>query len=116
MVYTVNLKWAAFKQDISSLDKMIDNQIATYAILRYAQDIPDAIYKKAMNLLAASVDTIMYRKLAKLVKSYCNVAKVGLVMDEEFVETIEIPVGQADMLTMDTPRGYSLMIEESDED
>ena len=115
MVYTVNLKWAAFKQDISSLDKMMDNQITTYAILRYAQDIPESIYKKAMNLLAASADIIMYKKLAKLVRSYCNVAKVGIVMDEEFVETLDIPVGFG-FTVEDKQKGYSLMIEEVDED
>ena len=114
MVYTINLKWQSYKQDITNIDKMLSDQASTYAILRYAYDIPDSIYKRAMNLLLACMDQITNRKLSKLTHSYAGVAKVGLVMDEELVETIEIPVGIG-FSVEDRKRGITLMIDE-DED
>lgn len=116
MVYAVSLKWASYKQDILNVEQMLSNQCATYAILRYAQDIPESLYKRSMNLLLASIDRITNKKLSKLMKSYAGVAKVGIVMDEEFVETIEVPAMHAGIMFEDTPRGYSIKIEDIDED
>lgn len=116
MVFAVNIRWKGFKQDISSVDTMLKDQTSTYAILRYADDVPDYLYKKAMNLLLACSDQITNKKLNKLIRSYAGVAKVGIVMDEELVETIEIPAYNVPFLSADAPRGYSLMIEEVDED
>lgn len=114
MVYTINLKWCSYKQDISSVDKMVSDQPATYAILRYAQDIPESIYRRAMNLLLACTDQITNKKLNKLLKSYANVSKVGIVMDEEFVETLDIPAAHG-LIVEGGMRGYSVLIED-DED
>ena len=86
---------------------MLEDQKSTYAILRYAFDIPDSLYKVAMNLLAANADSITYDKLKKLVKLYAKASQVGIVMDEEFVETIEVPVGFGSETGL-----YTMLIEE----
>lgn len=93
MVFTVNLKQLSFKQDISKLKLMLQDQPSTYAILRYAHDIPTTAYAKAMNMLVANGGDITNKKLSRLVKEYSNVSGVAMIMDEEFVESLDIPVG-----------------------
>jgi len=93
MVFTVNLKQLSFKQDLSNLNIMLTDQVSTYAILRYAQDVPDKAYQRAMNILLASGDNIGHRKLRSLVMAYGKVAGAGMTMDEELEETIECWVG-----------------------
>jgi hypothetical protein len=92
MIYTVNLRQLSFKQNLSSLITLLNDQQATYAILRYAQEVPERIYNSAMIKLAQNIDQITYKKLLKLVNSYISARRVGIIMDEEFVETIEVPV------------------------
>jgi len=97
MVYSVMLKWLSFKIDISSLAVMIENQQETYAVLRYAHDIPDLVFKEAMNKLLSREEWIHHRKLLKLVSSYKKIQKPILEIEEdELVETIEVGVGYKD--------------------
>jgi hypothetical protein len=94
MVFVINLKWLSFKQDLSKIDRMLEDQVSTYAILRYAFDIPDRIYRQVMDQLSTYVDEIYYRKLFKLVSLYSKVSNAGLKeFEEEFVETIELKQG-----------------------
>jgi hypothetical protein len=94
MVFVINLKWLSFKQDLSKMDRMLEDQVSTYAILRYAFDIPDRVYRQVMDQLSTSLDEIYYRKLHKLVSLYANVSNAGLKeFEEEFIETIEIKQG-----------------------
>lgn len=88
MVYTVNLKWLSFKMDISSPISMLNNQESTYAILRYAYDIPSWAYEKAMEVLISAKESINYGKLKKLVSEYESVSKIQLLMEDEFEESI----------------------------
>ena len=93
MVFTASLRKFSAKQDLSSINCMLSDQQATYVILRYAQDVPDSVYNKAMFSLAENEESLFYRKLVKLVKAYKAASSIKMEMDEEFVETIEIPVG-----------------------
>jgi hypothetical protein len=93
MVFTVNIKWLSFKQNISSLNLLLKDQISTYAILRYAHDIPTSAYKQSMNLLLANTDQLSYKKLKTLVEKYGKVNNVGIFMSDELEETIDVHVG-----------------------
>jgi hypothetical protein len=95
---------------------MLNDQASTYAILRYCFEIPDTTYRRAMNLLLPCMDQIEHPKLIKLLNSYAGITKVGIVMDEEFVETIEVPACNTIFLEEGSPRGYSIMIEDVEED
>ena len=94
MVFVTNLKWLSFKQDLSSVDRMLEDQVSTYAILRYSFEIPDRVYKIAMDQLTTCIEEIYYRKLHKLVSLYNNVSSAGLKdFEDEYVETVEIRRG-----------------------
>lgn len=102
MVFQVALRWLTFKQDISNINKMLESQIATYAILRYAYDIPEATYKKAMDELAVSADYIDDRRLARIVDQWVKINNVGLQDWEE--ESVGV-------LTMDWDTGEMIYTE-----
>lgn len=63
MVYTVSLKNLSFKQNLGSQQDIFADQISTYAILKYAQDLPDQIYNEVMLDLVDNIDAIYYDKL-----------------------------------------------------
>lgn len=94
MVFITQLKWLSFKQDLSDIEKLLTDQVATYAILKYALDIPNSVYFEAIELLSQNIDEIYYEKLLKLIKEYNNNKNISMVMDEEFVETIEADLSQ----------------------
>lgn len=94
MVYSVILRSLSFKMDISITSQMLANQQATYAILRYAKDIPDKVYKQAMALLNDREGFVHYVKLRKLIDEYNKASKPIIEFEEdELVETIIVGVG-----------------------
>ena len=93
MVFSTNLRSCSFKQYISDIDAMLADQVNTYAILRYAFDIPTKTYSHAMSLLVSNIDYIYDRKLLRLVKEYMSISKVGIVdFDIEFDSTVGIDI------------------------
>lgn len=92
MVYTVILKWLSFKQDIGNVALMMENEKATYAILRYAADIPQSVYAECMDQLIEVLDALEYRKLIDLVKEFKAVSSISMTMDEEHIETLFLTV------------------------
>lgn len=88
MVFTVTLKWMSFKQDISNIMLMLQDQQATYAVLRYAHDIPQVVFLEAMDLLVENKEAIYFAKLLKYVEQYEKNASLTMTADEEFVETV----------------------------
>jgi hypothetical protein len=72
MVYSVNLKYLSFKQNISKLDYMLFDETSTYAILKYASDIPSDDYKNAMNILSSAYDSLTNIKLQRLVEEFSS--------------------------------------------
>ena len=70
MVFTVSLKHLSFKQDVHNLDSMLSDQKATYAILRYAKDLPEYFYIEAMDDLCDNFLYIEYDKLKKFLIEY----------------------------------------------
>jgi hypothetical protein len=90
MVYTVILKWLSFKQNIGDIGAMLNDEKSTYAILRYAMDIPQSIYAHAMDQLTDVEEHLLYHKLINLVKEYNSAAGIHMTMDEEIEETIEL--------------------------
>lgn len=92
MVYTVILKWLGFKQDLSNIATMMADEKATYAILRYATDIPQGVYAECMDQLIEVLDALEYRKLINLVKEFKAVSSISMTMDEEHIETLFLTV------------------------
>lgn len=94
MTFLVNLRRLSFKQNLSDKERLLEDQASTYAILRYAQDIPTKILEETMSWLIRmyDLDMLWHRKLMMLVNEYRKVSKISMIMDEEFVETIEVPV------------------------
>lgn len=95
MVYTISLRNLSFKMNLSDMTTMLTNQEATYAILRYAKDIPDSVYSLAMQELILNFDEIHYPKLLKIVKAYKSVTSVGIQMSDELVGSIIVEDGIA---------------------
>lgn len=94
MTYTANIKWLSFKQNLSDLTSVSYDEKATYAIMKYAHDIPQSLYCSTMEYLISIKEALYYRKLINLVSEYEAASKTHMVMDEEFVETIEVPINQ----------------------
>jgi hypothetical protein len=90
MVYTVILKWLSFKQNLADIGEMINNEKATYAILRYAMDIPQPVYANAMEQLSDIEEHLVYQKLINLIREYNSAAGIQMTMDEELDESIEL--------------------------
>ena len=70
MPYMVSVKWLSFKQNISDIDDMLDDQAATYAVLKYCTEIPEIVYFGAMDELSANIASIVDKRLFKLVEQY----------------------------------------------
>ena len=81
--------------NLSDSDVMINNQQATYAILRYAKDIPVSVTKQAMDLLSMNIESIYHRKLLKIIKSFQSVNKIGITLTDELVGSIIVEDGIA---------------------
>ena len=95
MVYTVSLKHLSFKMDLSNIDIMLEDQAQTYAILKYAKDVPMSVYSNVMQELALNFDELHYRKLIRLVKDYKAASSVGIQMTDEVVGSIIVEDGMA---------------------
>lgn len=108
MVYTVILKWLGFKQDLGNIATMMADEKATYAILRYATDIPQVVYAECMDQLIEVLDALEYRKLINLVKEFKSVSSISMTMDEEHIETL--------FLTVDPITGMMEIKSEENED
>lgn len=95
MVYNVEVKWLSFRQDLSNKVRVLNDQQATYAVLKYAQDVPQDTQMACLEFLKKHTGQITDRKLRRLVEEYIRASGAGLIFEpEEFVETIEIPVEQ----------------------
>lgn len=70
MVYTLSLRHLSFKQNISDLDVMLEDQKSTYAILKYCKEVPELVYMGAMDELAANIYLISDKRLARLVSEF----------------------------------------------
>jgi hypothetical protein len=70
VVFTLSLKYLSFKQDLSNIESMLDDQEATYAILRYALDVPTDVYRDAMYMLEEEISSLRYHKLISLVYNW----------------------------------------------
>lgn len=88
MVFIVNLKWLSFKQDLSSISRYLEDQKSTYAILRYAYDIPQSVYSEVMDILIENKECIYYNKLLNLVNEYDKAIQANITGEDEYVETI----------------------------
>lgn len=42
---------------------MLEDEVATYAILKYATDVPEDIYRDAMYMLEEEISSLRYHKL-----------------------------------------------------
>jgi hypothetical protein len=79
MVFTVSVKYLSYKQDIHDIDLMLEDQVSTYAILKYAGDIPDIYYMEAMDDLSDVYTDLTYPKLIELVYQYmCDPMEVEI--------------------------------------
>jgi hypothetical protein len=67
MVFTIGVKGLSYKQDLSNIELMLEDQESTYAVLKYAYDIPDEIYIEAIYALEERIGELEYPKLVKLV-------------------------------------------------
>ena len=70
MVFTVSVKYLSYKQDIHNMDSMLRDQESTYAILKYAKDIPDIYYIEAMDDLCDRFEDVTDFKLKRLLFDY----------------------------------------------
>lgn len=107
MVFIVNLKWLSFKQDLSSISRYLEDQKSTYAILRYAYDIPQSIYSEVMDILIENKECIYYNKLLNLVNEYDKAIQANITEENEYVETIYYNTSTNEILKQD-----ELLIEE----
>jgi hypothetical protein len=87
MVFTVSLKRLNYKMNITNISDMLADQESTYAILRYAYDIPSALYKDTMDSLIAEELCLQYPKLIKLVSLYKKTNNIRILIDQDEVET-----------------------------
>lgn len=102
MVYAVTVRGKlSYKQDISSVDNLLQDQKSTYAIMRYCSEIPTSQYSRTMNLLSCEVDRIQYPKLRGLVKKFIKASGCVMVMDEELETSIYIDPKTGKILTED---------------
>jgi len=102
MVYTVNLKWLSFKTDLSDVVKMLNDEKATYVILRYAKDIPSWLYETAMDMLISVKSEIYYSKLSNLVKQYESASGIQMTMDEEIDSGLSLRINADGSVTVIT--------------
>lgn len=86
VVFTVAIKRLSFKQDISDINSMLSDQQSTYAILRYAFDIPTQDYSQTMDSLYEERGSIIYPKLLKLVTLFKKFSSVGMVIETDEIE------------------------------
>jgi hypothetical protein len=107
MVFIVNLKWLSFKQDLSSISRYLEDQKSTYAILRYAYDIPQSVYSEVMDILIENKECIYYNKLLNLVNEYDKAIQANITGEDEYVETIYYNTSTNEILKQD-----ELLIEE----
>lgn len=90
MVFTLGLRWCSFKQDISNVNLMLSDQQSTYAILRYAYDIPSSLYNNAMSELSDELESITHRKLFTLVTSWKAASGIKMSAEEEIEKSIAV--------------------------
>lgn len=69
MVYTTYFKKYFYKQDLSNLSKMIEDQESTFIILKYCDEVPSRIYRDTVTLLLDRYKEITFKPLKDLV---CN--------------------------------------------
>lgn len=72
MVFTISLKNLSFKQNLADIDAMLDDQPATYAILKHATDVPEEVYFHAIYMLEEKMSDITYPKLIELVYAHIS--------------------------------------------
>lgn len=101
MVFVVNLKWLSFKQDLSNISRLLEDQKSTYVILKYAYDVPQSAYFEVMDILLENKDCIYYNKLLKLIKEYNNALQANLSGEEEYIETIYFDTSTSEIIKQD---------------
>lgn len=69
MVYTITLEDEdiSYKQNICDIDLMLEDQEATFVVLKFATDIPDCLYNDAMEDLWSRIYDITDERLYNLV-------------------------------------------------
>ena len=69
MVYTITLEDEdiSYKQNICDIELMLKDQEATFAVLKYAVDIPECLYNDAMEDLWSRIYDITDERLYELV-------------------------------------------------
>ena len=67
MTYQVAVGPLTFKQDLSNVTSMLADQEATYAVLKYCQEVPITIQRFAIRILQIHQRSIHYKKLLKFV-------------------------------------------------
>lgn len=72
MVFTTSVKYLSYKQDLSDIDLMLNDQESTYSILKYAQDVPSDVYENAMFLLEERLIDVTYIKLIQLIIDFLD--------------------------------------------
>lgn len=95
MVYTVSLKHLSFKMNLADISLMLENQEQTYAILKYAKDVPMSVYSNVMQELVLNFEELHHKKLINLVGEYRSVSSVGIQMTDEIVGSIIVEDGMA---------------------
>lgn len=75
MVFTLGIRNLSFKQDFSNIEEMLDDQQATYAILRYCAEMPKSVWFNSMDLLVSNYHLIKYRKLIIFINEYISVKR-----------------------------------------
>lgn len=76
MVFTVSVKHLSYKQDLSNIDLMLEDQESTYAILTYAHDVPEDVYENAMFMLEENMISVTYIKLIRLLVDFINASSL----------------------------------------
>ena len=75
MVFTLGLRNLSFKQDLSNIEEMLDDQQATYAILRYCSEMPKSIWYNSMDQLVENYHLLKHHKLVIFINEYISVKR-----------------------------------------
>ena len=75
MVYTLSVKYLSFKQDLSNIEAMLDDQVSTYAVLKYCDEIPDKVWRNAVLLLIDKYNKIKSKGLKAFLDEFISVKR-----------------------------------------
>lgn len=94
-MFIARLRNLSFKQNISDTENLLQDQKSSYAVLRYAHDIPTSIFNSAMDFLTQHLDMITERKLLQLVDDYIKATKaVSFEFTDEFDYSIDLIINK----------------------